>query len=163
MAHKWQPAKDFREEHEQAIGDYHKEPYLVFQRTAVPTTNESKLLLRHTPGGSRYYIARINPRRADGVGGRWAWVRVSNHWGTFYTGDMSRFSTVPLKSHHWELRDGDRRRDGEYAKAFQAGFIPITTKGGLHRRFVGKQAVLKARDRDRTFRIRRPRQRRGVL
>lgn len=113
--------------------DVHRTQNLQF--TAMPVSgleNVVKVKLHHSRSyggkqGSRYYLAMID--------GRVAYVRVSNHWGHFFTniydGDASapqgaeadQYGRVGYRPHNWELLGGKRGSDGRYQKVSQAGYV----------------------------------------
>ena len=106
------------------IDQFHEQTNLTF--TSIPVSSLATLdktqIHKSTRGhyrnmASRYYIAFID--------GRPAYVRVSDHWGYFSTrgkwnDDNYEYESVP---HHWELDGAQHRKDGEYAKVSQAGYV----------------------------------------
>ena len=55
------------------------------------------------------------------IEGRMAFVRTSNHWGTFSVrGDNGIY-----EMHCWELKGAPRKRDGGYKNTSQTGYIFI--------------------------------------
>lgn len=102
------------------IDNFHKQRNLTFIALESPSDvyryNKTLIHKSYRPTyrnmSSRYYIAMIN--------GRPAYVRVSDHWGTFFTWSEDEECYI---SHHWELDGGKRKKNGEYPNTSQAGYI----------------------------------------
>ena len=129
--------------------NYHTNPNLAFRKVDIGLVMgmEGKQKVhhsstRHYPGGvkvirqgSRYYVVDLDTlpqaaldRHFNGQGGI-AWVRVSNHWGWFWTRDAASDTE---KAHNWELVGDDvRRKDGAYKQTSQAGYIRVADDGSL--------------------------------
>lgn len=117
-------ALKYYRENAERIDNFHRQQNLTF--TAIPvfklTTIDKTQIHKSTRGhyrkmSSRYYIAFID--------GRPAYVRVSDHWGTFSTRGNWNDENYEYDSvfYHWELDGGQRRKDGEYSKVSQAGYV----------------------------------------
>lgn len=127
----------------QTVQNMHKRENLDFESIDVSVIRNSsaKKLIHKSKShnkrqSSEYYAAIID--------GRPAYVRISNHWGTFFTnvywndadaktrfpdydwennpyGDQ--FGRVGANQHNWELNGGKKNKDGDYASTSQAGVI----------------------------------------
>lgn len=122
-------------ENNPVVKEAHKNRNLEFKAIPVHKVNSSgaiKRLIYKSPSHNRqqssaYYLMMI--------GDRPAYVRVSNHWGAFFTnileGDADapadstpdQFGRVGSRGYKWELIDGVRTKSGEYARTSQAGYI----------------------------------------
>lgn len=117
-------ALKYYKENAERIDVFHEQKDLTFTAIEVCklATLDKTQIHKSTRGhfrkmSSRYYIAIIN--------GRPAYVRVSDHWGYFTTrgswnDDNYEYDSIP---HNWELDGAQRRKDGNYAKVSQAGYI----------------------------------------
>ena len=101
------------------VSNFHHNDNLVF--TAIDNTIirglANKLSIHKSSGsyGSEYFLAEI--------AGKTAYVRISNHWGRFYTTERGPEGAYS-KAHNWDLIGSNvTKKDGTYKSVKMAGFI----------------------------------------
>lgn len=110
------------------FGRKHENKDLVFEQININVIRSLKVQNRRRVHKSPNYNGRQSSEyHLVEIDGRFGYVRISNHWGTFFTtksfvnenGDLDK----KYVAHNWKLTNGKRRKDGEYVNTSQAGVI----------------------------------------
>ncbi|MCL2093797.1 MAG: hypothetical protein FWH12_06345 [Treponema sp.] len=110
----WKEANKFYKENKEAVDKIHENKILTF--TFLCDGGPSTASTRKIHKSQSHNRKQASEYRLGIIEGRMAFLRTSNHWGTFFSKN---------EMHVWELEGAPRKADGSYKNTSQTGFLFI--------------------------------------